>query len=255
MEAAYQTHIGCVRALNEDTGAVVRLDNGYLIAIVADGMGGHQAGDVASLMAVDIIKMNISTLPDDLKPNEAIDLLDQAILKANDEIYRYAMGHDDCKGMGTTIAVCILSRDWMVTGHIGDSRIYRLSMGKLTQLTDDHSLVNELLKNGQISEEEAKKHPQKNVLTRALGTDLDVEVDLKAFEWEPQDQFLICTDGLSNKISSQQILNTLSASQTPETAVTTLIKLALDAGGEDNITAVVINTLSSKEDDGSGVPE
>ncbi|MBP1930725.1 Stp1/IreP family PP2C-type Ser/Thr phosphatase [Ammoniphilus resinae] len=255
MEAAYQTHIGCVRAFNEDTGAVVQLENGYLIAIVADGMGGHQAGDVASLMAVDIIRMNISTLPDDLKPDEAIDLLDQAILKANDEIYRYAMGHDDCKGMGTTIAVCILSNDWIVTGHIGDSRIYRLSMGKLTQLTDDHSLVNELLKNGQISEEEAKKHPQKNVLTRALGTDLDVEVDLKVFEWEPQDQFLICTDGLSNKISSQQIQYTLASSPTPDMAVTALIKLALDAGGEDNITAVVINTPSSKEDSGSGVPE
>jgi PPM family protein phosphatase len=254
MKAAYKTHIGCVRALNEDTGAVVKLHNGYTVAIVADGMGGHQAGDVASLMAVDIIKIELSELPDILTPKQAIDLLDRAILKANDAIFEYAKTHDDCMGMGTTVAVSIITRNWLVTGHIGDSRIYRIAEGKISQLTDDHSLVNELVKNGQISAEEAIKHPQRNVLVRALGTDKSVEAEFQALEWEPYDYLLICTDGLSNKVNSTQMIHTISGSNSVEDAVETLIQLALNAGGEDNITAIVISN-GSPQTSGNGVSE
>ncbi|MEW9667568.1 Stp1/IreP family PP2C-type Ser/Thr phosphatase [Ammoniphilus sp. 3BR4] len=240
MQAAYKTHIGCVRAFNEDNGAVVNLENGNLMAIVADGMGGHQAGDVASLMAVDIVKMELQNLPDDLGPDEAIDRLDQAILKANDAIYSYSKSHDDCHGMGTTIAACLVNPEWLVIGHIGDSRIYRVSDKQITQLTEDHSLVNELLKNGQITKEEAANHPQKNILVRALGTDYDVEVELKALEWEPGDRLILCSDGLSNKVVPGDIMRIVNAAGTLDQAVGELLQAALRAGGEDNITAIVI---------------
>lgn len=254
MEAAYKTHIGCVRALNEDTGAVVELQNGYLIAIVADGMGGHQAGDVASLMAVDIMKMELMKLPDHLTPEDGIDYLDRAILKANDAIYQYAKSHDDCHGMGTTVAACMANKEWLVIGHIGDSRIYRISNDGIRQLTQDHSLVNELLKSGQISQEEALNHPQKNILVRALGTEFSVDVELRAMEWDPEDRLLICSDGLSNKVTSQEMWQTIQEARSTEEAVEVLIDLALTAGGEDNITAVVI-AHHSPQDERNGVSE
>lgn len=254
MEAAYKTHIGCVRAYNEDTGAVVELQNGYLVAIVADGMGGHRAGDVASLMAVDIIKMELMSLPDHLTPDDGIDYLDRAILKANDAIYQYAKSHDDCHGMGTTIAACIATQEWLVIGHIGDSRIYRISSDGIRQLTQDHSLVNELLKNGQITQEEALNHPQKNILVRALGTEYSVDVELRAMEWEPEDRLLICSDGLSNKVASQEMWRTIQDTRSTEQAVEVLLDLALKAGGEDNITAIVIAHQAS-EDERNGVSE
>lgn len=239
MKAAYKTHIGCVRALNEDTGAVVMMDK-YLLAIVADGMGGHQAGNVASLMSVDIIKMELANLPERLSPNEASSLLQRAIYKANRAIYDYAKNHDECHGMGTTVAVCLICEDWLVIGHIGDSRIYRVSGEEIKQLTEDHSLVNELVKNGQISKEEANHHPQRNVLIRALGTDSVVNAELRVMEWDSKDCLLICSDGLSNKVSPEKILRIIKTSATPEIAVSRLIDFALAAGGEDNITAIVI---------------
>lgn len=253
MQAAYKTHIGCVRAFNEDNGAVVKFANGNLMAIVADGMGGHQAGDVASLMAVDIVKMELQNLPDHLGPEEAIDRLDRAILKANDAIYSYSKSHDDCHGMGTTIAACLVNADWLVIGHIGDSRIYRVSEQQITQLTEDHSLVNELLKNGQISKEEAANHPQKNILVRALGTDHDVEVELKALEWEPGDRLILCSDGLSNKVVPEDIMRIVNAARTLDHAVDELLQQALRAGGEDNITAIVIGEQEDPRTEGSEV--
>ena len=250
MEAAYQTHIGCVRALNEDTGAVVYFPGGCVMAVVADGMGGHQAGDVASLMAVDIIKMELGKISDLglLTPEDGIYLLDRAILKANDAIFDYARSHDDCHGMGTTVVVCLVCPEWLVIGHIGDSRLYRVSEGTISQLTEDHSLVNELLKNGQITQEEAINHPQKNILVRALGTDRSVEVELKALEWDPGDQLLLCTDGLSNKVSSELMLQTIQQAANPQSAVEQLIDLALKAGGEDNATAIVISNSNPAQD-------
>lgn len=247
MEAAYKTHIGCVRAFNEDSGAVVDLDNGYMMAVVADGMGGHQAGDVASLMAVDIMKLELASLPSGLTPDRGMKILEQTILKANDAIYQYAKSHDDCHGMGTTVAACIVGHEWIVIAHIGDSRVYRVANGAITQLTEDHSLVNELLKNKQISREEALNHPQRNILVRALGTDSQVEVELRALEWEPGEKLLICSDGLSNKVTSDVLLHTLLTSSTSMDAVDTLITLALDAGGEDNISAIVIENQPTPE--------
>ncbi|RKD24146.1 hypothetical protein BEP19_06985 [Ammoniphilus oxalaticus] len=253
MDAAYKTHIGCVRALNEDTGAVVHLSEGHLMAIVADGMGGHKAGDVASLMAVDIIKMELqgTELTSSLTPEAGIDLLDRAILKANDAIFEYANSNDDCHGMGTTVVVSLLNPEWLVIGHIGDSRIYRIAGEEIKQLTEDHSLVNELLKNGQITREEAIHHPQRNVLVKALGTDRSVDVELKALAWDPEDKLLLCSDGLSNKVPPQAMLQTIQQSTTPDSAVEHLIHLALQAGGEDNATAIVIaNSKASQERNG-----
>lgn len=242
MDAAYKTHIGCVRALNEDTGAVTRLPDGHLMAVVADGMGGHKAGDVASLMAVNIIKMELqgNSISGSLTPDEAIRLLERAITKANDAIFDYASRHDDCQGMGTTVVVSLLNPEWLVIGHIGDSRIYRITEKGIKQLTEDHSLVNELLKSGQISEEEALRHPQRNVLVKALGTDRKVDVEIKALTWEPGDKLLLCSDGLSNKITSELMFETVQQSANSETAVEQLIDLALQAGGEDNATAIVV---------------
>lgn len=256
MEAAYRTHIGCVRALNEDTGAIVHLRGGYLLAVVADGMGGHQAGDVASLMAVDIIKMELQEIShsSSLTPEDGVDLLDRAILKANDAIFDYAKSHADCHGMGTTVVACLVCSEWLVIGHIGDSRIYRISEEGIHLLTEDHSLVNELLKSGQITKEEADHHPQRNILVKALGTERSIEVELKVLAWDPEDQLLLCSDGLSNKVSSQVMFETIQQSESPQSAVESLINLALQAGGEDNATAIVISN-SSTVSEGNGVSE
>jgi serine/threonine protein phosphatase PrpC len=241
MEAAFKTHIGCIRAFNEDAGAVIKLTDECLVTVVADGMGGHQAGNVASLMAVDIIRMELSALDQPTTPVKATEKLKEVIAKANASIWEYASHHPDCHGMGTTIAVCVVSTDWLVIGHVGDSRIYRVSDGEIRQLTEDHSLVNELLKSGQISQEEAYKHPQRNVLLRALGTEKEIQAEFKAMEWEMHDLLLLCSDGLSNKLTTEEMGRIITTSNSPESAVDQLIELALEKGGEDNISAIVVD--------------
>lgn len=150
--------------------------------------------------------------------------------------------------MGTTIVCALVHLQTVTIAHIGDSRCYLLREGALTQLTDDHSLVNELVKTGEISKADAEYHPRKNVLTKALGTDKRVQIDARTFEVDPGDQILLCSDGLSNKVEEENLIHILTQTTAPEEKVTELIQTANDNGGEDNITAVLLEISSQPEE-------
>ncbi|GAB7388086.1 Stp1/IreP family PP2C-type Ser/Thr phosphatase [Bacillaceae bacterium] len=240
MDAAFVSHIGCVRQVNEDYGMILRQNEQWLLAMIADGMGGHQAGDVASRMTADAVRRVFSQADGDLTIERGKELVQQAVMKANEEVFRYAEQHPECKGMGTTIALVLLTSSWGIVAHIGDSRVYLLE-DDLRLLTEDHSLVYELVKNGQISQEEAFHHPQKHVLMRALGTEQHVQIDISTFRWKKGNRLLLCSDGLSNKVSEEAMLPLLKEDDSARNRCEKLIQKALDAGGEDNISVIVID--------------
>jgi len=234
--------------VNEDRAWTGGYEGGRVLAIVADGMGGHQAGDVASQLAVDTFREAMKELPDELTAEQAKTLLRQAILEANQVVFELAAQNEHYHNMGTTVVAALLADGFGVIAHIGDSRAYKLRDGEIRQLTEDHTLVNELAKSGQISAEEAANHPRRNVLTRALGTDAQVEVDVKGFAWKPGDVLLLCSDGLYSMVSDREMLETLEAAELDlDGKADRLIELALEAGGDDNVTVLLIDT----EDGGS----
>lgn len=240
METALKSHIGCVRQLNEDHGSLVRYDHGWVLAVVADGMGGHKAGDVASQMAVKAIQREMAAVMEDMTPEETRQMLEKAMIAANGEVFQYAEEHEECHGMGTTVVAALVTPSWGVIGHIGDSRIYKQTGNELVLLTQDHTLVNELQKNGQITAEEARIHPQRNVLIRALGTDQQVHIDTLVMEWTGEEALLLCTDGLTNRVSHEQLHQILLEGQTVEDQADALVQTALAAGGDDNITVIIV---------------
>lgn len=235
-----KSHVGCVRQVNEDFYACTATMQGRVLAIVADGMGGHQAGEIASRLAVERIVSELRDLEADLTPEDEREKLMNALLMANEEVYRYAESHPECNGMGTTVVAALLRPNGGVTAHIGDSRIYNFGASGLSQHTEDHTLVQELVKSGQITVEEASFHPQRNVIMRALGTEKDVLIDLGEFSWQPGDVVLLCSDGLSNKVNLSDMEKWLREPISLQEKVDAMVQHALDAGGEDNITVIAV---------------
>lgn len=237
---AYQSDIGRVRQVNEDRAIVQEDLNGLTLAVVADGMGGHQAGDIASEMAVELIQVGIQSMnrgtPIALRKQE----LKQAIEVANEKIFEFASQRENYHGMGTTVVAVVADEHTAVVAHIGDSRAYRIRGEAIEQLTEDHSLVNELVKGGQITREEAEHHPRRNVLTRALGTEPTIEVDVREHGWQKGDLLLLCSDGLSSLVSRERMLAIAGGDGALQTRVERLVAEALYAGGDDNITVVLV---------------
>jgi PPM family protein phosphatase len=225
-------------AVASDTGRRRRRnEDNYVVApplfAVADGMGGAQAGEVASQLAASALEAGDS---DGLDGVERIDTL---IQEANRRIYDRASTDPTASGMGTTMTVAVVEGMTVALGHVGDSRAYLVRGEQMEQLTEDHSLVNELLKSGKLSEEEAQAHPQRSVITRAVGTDPDVDVDGFTIEAEDGDIFLICSDGLSDMVGDEEILELVHQNREDlDKAVKALVAAANRGGGEDNITAV-----------------
>jgi PPM family protein phosphatase len=225
-------------AVASDTGRRRRRnEDNYVVApplfAVADGMGGAQAGEVASRLAASALEGEGS---DGLHGLERIDAL---IQEANRRIYDRASTDPAASGMGTTMTVALVEGMTVALGHVGDSRAYLVRGEQMEQLTDDHSLVNELLKSGRLSEEEAHVHPQRSVITRAVGTDPDVDVDGFSIEAEEGDVFLLCSDGLTDMVEDEEILELVHEHRDDlEKAVKALVSAANRGGGEDNITAV-----------------
>ncbi|CAM4252556.1 Stp1/IreP family PP2C-type Ser/Thr phosphatase [Paenibacillus tarimensis] len=251
MKTANRSDIGRIRLVNEDRAWAQMTAAGVGVAIVADGMGGHQAGDVASQLAVDTFREAMSGVSGELTLEAAKTLLRQAILQANEVVYELASQNDHYHNMGTTVVAALLLQDSGVVGHIGDSRAYKLRQGDLRQLTEDHTLVNELAKSGQISAEEAASHPRRNVLTRALGTDREVEVDIKGFSWKEDDLLLLCSDGLYSMVSDEEMRMTLIESELDlDGKAERLIEQALRAGGEDNVTVLLVHSNSGEGQEG-----
>jgi len=229
--ATLRTDIGKVRRQNEDAAFY---DEKSAVFAVADGMGGHLAGEVASGMAIDAVREMALTHP------RADTIVLRDTLKAADEsIARHAKAHPECAGMGTTLSVLWRSGKYVYIAHVGDSRIYRMRGGLLEQITQDHSLVEELVRAGLITREQAKTHPRRNVITRALGTQGDNTPDLLAADVLPGDLWLLCSDGLTGMVSDEEITQILSTHQNLDAAADCLIESALAAGGKDNVTLVL----------------
>lgn len=222
------THVGKVRHNNEDSLIVIEPET----FVVADGMGGAQAGEVASQMLVETVKDFLSKTP---PWNEQI--LSQAILLANDKILNLARQNPNYLGMGTTATILSLDDGKAYFAHVGDSRIYRFRNNFLEQLTEDHSYVETLVRRGEITPEEARVHPMKNVLTQAVGVVENISVDTANFPVESGDTFLLCTDGLTNMVDDENIAKILQGASNPADA---LIDAALSAGGRDNISVIVV---------------
>lgn len=229
MRIGAKTDKGKVREQNED--AYGYHDN---LFVLADGMGGHCAGEIASAIAVEtVLNMDLKTATPDYALKEAVYQANQAILNA--------VAQNPAQfGMGTTIAVLYLIDNLAYLTHIGDSRIYRYSNSSLQQLTDDHSLVAELVRNGGLTEAEAKNHPRRNVLTHALGSDCQLKLEISQVPALAGDKFLLCSDGLTGQLEEIQIMKELSVNDEPQVIVDRLVSLANDCGGVDNITTILI---------------
>ncbi|MDZ5669546.1 protein-serine/threonine phosphatase PrpC [Bacillus stercoris] len=241
MLTALKTDTGKIRQHNEDDAGIFKGKDEFVLAVVADGMGGHLAGDVASKMAVKAMgeKWNeAETIPQ--VPSECEKWLIEQILSVNSKIYDHAQAHEECQGMGTTIVCALFTGKTVSVAHIGDSRCYLLQDDDFIQVTEDHSLVNELVRTGEISREDAEHHPRKNVLTKALGTDQSVSIDTRSFDIEPGDKLLLCSDGLTNKVEGTELKDILQSDSAPQEKVNLLVDKANQNGGEDNITAVLL---------------
>jgi serine/threonine protein phosphatase PrpC len=241
MKTAYKTDIGRIRSVNEDCAAVWSDMNGLTLALLADGMGGHKAGDVASHMTIDVVQRELKAIHHEMSVKQWEEAIIRAIDLANAEVYNKSMQSPDFLGMGTTIVIGLLTNNRLSVAHIGDSRAYLIHKGQFTRITEDHSLVNELLKSGQISQEEAIAHPRRNVITRALGTEAKIEADISHTEWYPGDTLLLCTDGLSNLLAEDLMIDILNMDLSLEGKADLLIGRALEAGGDDNITVVLVS--------------
>jgi protein phosphatase len=233
MQTAAATDRGLVRAVNED--AVVA-DAGLGLLVVADGMGGHRAGDVASRIAVSTIYARLRAAPLSADPGES---LASALAEANRAIYQESLAREALRGMGTTVAAAVARGRAAWIAHAGDSRVYLYAAGSLTPLTEDHSMVAEMVRRGEISSEEARR-PLRNVVTRCLGTGPQVEADLRAVTWGRGDILLVCSDGLTGMLEDRQIADILRAGRDDLDAVCgALIDAANAAGGRDNISVVL----------------
>jgi len=237
MEISAATSAGCIRPLNEDAYYVSEPNSsGMVLAIVADGMGGHNAGEIASGKAVGIVQKDVVAQSD----KSAKEILVKAVDDANREIYEMSKNKKSLSGMGTTMTACVAENNNVTAVQVGDSRLYRIRKDSITQITKDHSLVEMLVENGEITKEEAKSHPQKNIITRAVGTDKTVESDVYEFKTKKDDVILLCSDGLVNMVEDETILSIINTSKSLEEAANNLVLNAETAGGTDNITVILI---------------
>lgn len=231
---------GLVRGINQDCMYLPK-KNCVPLFIVADGMGGHKAGEIASRQTVDIISkeiiqnsLNFSNLKD------ASNAIKDAIELANRKVFEYSLSHRECKGMGTTVTLAYVYDNYFVVAHVGDSRAYYLRNKEFIRITEDHSLVNELIKTGEITISEALTHPQRNVILRAVGTSNDIDIDIYSVEINADDVFIICSDGLTNMIDEARIQKIFESTKDMKKACELAIESAIEKGGKDNITVIGI---------------
>lgn len=241
---AAASHVGRVRANNQDSGYA-----GSHLFVVADGMGGHAGGDVASALAIQAIAQMDAQFD---TADEARGALERALLAANGELAETVFEHPELTGMGTTVSGLVRVGDTMALAHIGDSRVYLLRDGEFTQITKDHTFVQRLVDSGRITPEEAAVHPRRSVLMRVLGdVDISPEIDTDVLETLPGDRWLLCSDGLSGYVEDDRIAEILTENADAEAAVDALIQASLDNGAPDNVTVVVVGV---DDDDSSGIP-
>lgn len=219
----------------------------FPLFIVADGLGGHLAGEVASETAVmEVVKEVKQKYFEAKSVSELKKILKESILKAGEAVFLKSRQKKEFRGMGTTISAAALLNNQIVIAHVGDSRIYLFRDDKLKQLTKDHTYIQFLIDKGEITEEEAKDHPLKNALLQALGSERKVEVEVKSLKFKVQDKILLCTDGLYNMITEEEIKNVIKEDTETKEKVERLIKKALNAGGLDNVTAILLEVVENE---------
>lgn len=246
ISAAGLTDKGLLRPHNED--ALLLIDTHGVFA-VADGMGGHAAGEVASHLAVEAIEETLAKRTEQLEVSIP-ELLLQAVEDANQRIARQMDEHPECRGMGTTVVIAVVHGGHFWVAHVGDSRAYLLRDNELRQLTTDHSLVNELVRLGMLSREQAARDPRRNVVTRALGSGTVVVPDIQHEQLLAGDRILLCSDGLTTMLGDRTIRELLSQPDLSlDEICTRLVQAANDAGGEDNVTVVLVELEGPCEDD------
>ena len=236
---AHKTDVGMVRRNNQDSA----MANGDLF-VVADGMGGHQGGEVASKITTGHF-IDVGSI-------ESVEALEQAVIDANELIRARGAADPSLDGMGTTVvAIAVLPTEeaggslHFGAANVGDSRLYLFENDTLTQVSRDHSLVDELVRAGQITQIEAARHPQRNVVTRALGADAKVEVDTWTIRSQFGQRYLLCSDGLVNEVTNDQLVDVLRGTEDTEEAVSTLVDMANRAGGRDNVTVLLVDVVES----------
>lgn len=243
MKTFYLTDAGKVRSHNEDSVTILKNQNDEYLLIVCDGMGGHRAGEVASSMVVTHMGKRFNDLASVGTEADAVNWMNDNINEVNKNIKEYADNNPESKGMGTTVVMALLTKDFLIFGNIGDSSGFAIKDGKLHKVTHDHTLVNLLVEAGDLTEEEAKYHPKKNVLMKALGAVNPAEVDI--FDVDTNiDGILLCSDGLTNMLSVEQIENVLKMDLSLEDKGNKLILKSNNRGGTDNISVILLECES-----------
>lgn len=231
------TDIGVVRSDNQDSYQIERLDERHTLLVVCDGMGGARAGSVASSTAVAAF---VKAVREQFEGGEARlwpRILEQAVFRANTEVHDMSMSHDECRGMGTTLVAAMLTPEEIWVVNVGDSRCYVVEEGEIERVSRDHSWVEDLVDRGEITAEQARRHPKKNLITRALGVDREVRVDV--FERSNRGGYvLLCSDGLSNMLTDEELRGEVTAPD-KENCCRRMLERALDRGAPDNVTVVI----------------
>ncbi len=241
MQFAGQTDIGLVRKSNQDAYNAGSLSENAVWAVVCDGMGGANGGNIASETAIDVITKKILEGYQENMDSQAIkQLLVTALEEANEKVYEKARQDETLKGMGTTAVLALVQENTIHLVNVGDSRAYLLTREDVNQITRDHSIVQEMLESGEITEEQARNHPRKNIITRALGVDDTVVVDYFEIPFEEHAKLILCSDGFSGSLTPERIYH-FSRGLTAERITKRAIELAKEAGGNDNITVVTIS--------------
>lgn len=243
MKISSLTDIGATREMNQDylyssEEAVGNLPNLFL---VADGMGGHKAGEFASRFTVEAVVAAIR----ESKEERPIAILSQSIQCANRRLKEYADGHQQMKGMGTTIVAAVIEKNSLIVANVGDSRLYIVG-DTIEQITEDHSLVQEMVRLGEMDEESARNHPNKNIITRAIGASEDVKIDIFEKHLHDGEYIVLCSDGLTNMVEDSMILQVLHGEGTLTDKTERLVELANKNGGKDNITVTIIEPNSDE---------
>lgn len=242
MEFEIRSDTGRKRTVNEDEAAVfVHDEKPVILAVIADGMGGHKGGDYASATAVRMIGEQFMSADKEVETEQDwIDLLYEAVVDINLYLYTTAQQDETYKGMGTTLDLALILDDRCIVFHVGDSRIYQVTGKAIRQITKDHSFVNVLIDSGEITEQEAEVHPQRNWIMKAVGSEKSIVPDRYTFPLLPHSYLLLCTDGLSNKIEKETMLDIITHDGPLAEKADEFVDLANERGGEDNITVILL---------------
>ena len=239
METFYLTDTGMVRDHNEDSVIIIKNSEDSILMAVADGMGGHRAGEVASSIAISYLSKRFTESFFKMSKASAVEWIKTCVNEINGQMFKYTEENPESKGMGTTLVMTLITKDYILFGNIGDSSGFVMKDNKIHKVTHDHTLVNLLLAAGELTEEEAKNHPKKNILMNALGINDPIEIDVFDCNMEI-DEILLCSDGLTTMITEEQIEEVLLSELTVEEKVIKLIKKANNRGGNDNISVAYL---------------